>query len=51
MERGFQPLRKQSLLRWQRIRVGVRDVESGIVGEILRKPSCLKEHTVATGMI
>jgi len=33
------------------MRVGVRDVESGIVGEILRKPSCLKEHTVATGMI
>ena len=32
MERGFQPLRKQSLLRWHRIRVwgeGCREGNSG----------------------
>jgi hypothetical protein len=48
MERGLQPLRKQSLLRWHRIRVwgeGCRVLNSG---EDIEKRPCLEVHTVAT---
>jgi hypothetical protein len=51
MERGCSTPKKTISFKVASYKCGVRDVESGILGEKLRKPPCLEEHGVATGTI